>query len=214
MYLQSTQNKSNIRNSKHIKTMKLTTAICTLAVAGCVATQVSGQVNTKLLKAADSLEAEHCLTTAEFLLSMPAPEGADWVIPKMIRECAEYHTKACCGKLKEGCLPTFFDDLKCYEKCLNGMIANGNEYSVACKAKEIEIIKSVQYRNLFKSRAKTRNLRRLKKRRRRKRKKKKKKKMSPQERARKEAKEQQKRQNTQAWANVAVNAVGAIFGRL
>ena len=130
------------------------------------------------------------------------------MIPKMIRECSEYHTKACCGKLKEGCLPTFFDDLKCYKNCFDEMVANGNEYSVACKAKEIEILKSVQYRNLFKSRARTRNLRRLKK------KKKKKKKMSPQERARKEAKEQQKRQNTQAWANVAANAVGAIFGRL
>ena len=89
--------------------MKLTTAICTLAVAGCVATQVSGQVPTHLLKAADSLEAEHCLTTAKFVSSIPAPEGSDWVIPKMMRECAEYHTKACCGKLKEGCLPTFFD---------------------------------------------------------------------------------------------------------
>ena len=210
MHLQSTQNKSNIRNSKHIKTMKLTTAICTLAVAGCVATQVSGQVPTHLLKAADSLEAEHCSTTAEFLLSMPAPEGAPFVLPKTMRECAEYHIKACCGQINAGCSPTFFDDLKCYKNCFDEMVANGNEYSVACKAKETEILKSVQDRNLFKSRARTRNLRRLKKNK----KKKKKKKMSPQERARKEAKEQQKRQNTQAWANVAANAVGAIFGRL
>merc|ERR1719420_914687 len=80
---------------------------------------------------------------------MPAPEDYPGLFPESMRECAEYHTKACCGQKKAGCSSTFFDDLMCYKECMDDMILNGDEFSAACKAEETEIIRSMQKRNLM-----------------------------------------------------------------